>query len=202
MAGEVQRHFHVFDAVIPRNVRLSEAPCHGKPVMLYDAQSKGAQGYLSLAREVDRGRDAMTTSRAATDEKRRALGRGLDALCCPTAREPAASSTANKSRSSPARIERIVPQKGQPRQHFDDREARRARAVDSGARACSSRWWCAALRATVRAADDRYEIIAGERRWRAAQRAGLRELLVVVKDVSPERRRSSSRSSRTSSART
>jgi chromosome partitioning protein len=52
VAGEVRRHFHVFDAIIPRNVRLSEAPSHGKPVLLYDAQSKGAQGYLSLAREV------------------------------------------------------------------------------------------------------------------------------------------------------
>jgi chromosome partitioning protein len=52
VAGEVRRHFHVFDAVIPRNVRLSEAPSHGRPILLYDAQSKGAQGYLSLAREV------------------------------------------------------------------------------------------------------------------------------------------------------
>lgn len=52
VAGEVRRHFHVFDAVIPRNVRLSEAPSHGKPALLYDAQSKGAQGYLSLAREI------------------------------------------------------------------------------------------------------------------------------------------------------
>jgi len=52
VAGEVRRHFHVFEAIIPRNVRLSEAPSHGKPVLLYDAQSRGAQGYLSLAREV------------------------------------------------------------------------------------------------------------------------------------------------------
>ena len=52
VAGEVRRHFHVFDSVIPRNVRLSEAPSHGKPVLLYDAKSKGAEGYLSLAREV------------------------------------------------------------------------------------------------------------------------------------------------------
>jgi chromosome partitioning protein len=52
VAGEVRRHFFVFDSVIPRNVRLSEAPSHGKPALLYDAQSKGAQGYLSLAREV------------------------------------------------------------------------------------------------------------------------------------------------------
>jgi chromosome partitioning protein len=52
VAEEVRRHFHVFDAVIPRNIRLSEAPSHGKPIILYDIQSKGAQGYLSLAREL------------------------------------------------------------------------------------------------------------------------------------------------------
>jgi chromosome partitioning protein len=52
VADEVRRHFHVFDSVIPRNVRLSEAPSHGKPALLYDAQSKGSQGYLSLAREL------------------------------------------------------------------------------------------------------------------------------------------------------
>jgi len=52
VAEEVKRHFFVFESVIPRNVRLSEAPSHGKPALLYDAQSKGAQGYLSLAREL------------------------------------------------------------------------------------------------------------------------------------------------------
>jgi len=52
VAEEVKRHFHVFESVIPRNIRLSEAPSHGKPVLLYDVQSKGAQGYLSLAREL------------------------------------------------------------------------------------------------------------------------------------------------------
>jgi chromosome partitioning protein len=52
VAAEVRRHFRVFDSVIPRNVRLSEAPSHGLPALLYDVQSKGAQGYLSLAREV------------------------------------------------------------------------------------------------------------------------------------------------------
>src|SRR5262249_20548622 len=52
VAEEVRRHFRVFDAIIPRNVKLSEAPSHGKPAILYDVQSKGAQGYLSLAREI------------------------------------------------------------------------------------------------------------------------------------------------------
>jgi chromosome partitioning protein len=43
--------------VIPRNIRLGEAPSHGVPAVLYDAKSKGAEAYLALAREVI-GRDA------------------------------------------------------------------------------------------------------------------------------------------------
>ena len=42
----------VFDTIIPRNVRIPEAPSHGKPVMLYDFKSVGAQSYLRLAAEV------------------------------------------------------------------------------------------------------------------------------------------------------
>jgi chromosome partitioning protein len=51
---EVRTHFgeQVFSTMIPRNVRLSEAPSHGKPVLLYDIQSKGAVSYLRLAEEV------------------------------------------------------------------------------------------------------------------------------------------------------
>jgi chromosome partitioning protein len=51
---EVRRHFpgEIFDTAIPRNVRLSEAPSHGKPVMLYDLRSSGAIAYLELTKEV------------------------------------------------------------------------------------------------------------------------------------------------------
>ncbi len=42
----------VLETVIPRNVRLSEAPSYGKPIILYDIRSRGAQSYLSLAREI------------------------------------------------------------------------------------------------------------------------------------------------------
>ncbi|HYY52578.1 MAG TPA: AAA family ATPase [Myxococcales bacterium] len=42
----------VYDTVIPRNVRLSEAPSHGRPAILYDIESKGAQSYLQLAEEM------------------------------------------------------------------------------------------------------------------------------------------------------
>ncbi len=51
---EVKRHFQemVFDSVIHRNVKLSEAPSYGKPVVLYDASSKGAINHMNLAREI------------------------------------------------------------------------------------------------------------------------------------------------------
>jgi chromosome partitioning protein len=54
VAQEVRKHFgeKVFETVIPRNVTLAEAPSHGKPVMLYDVKSAGAQSYLSLAKEI------------------------------------------------------------------------------------------------------------------------------------------------------
>jgi len=60
---DVRGHFRelVMRTVIPRNVRLSEAPSHGKPIILYDISSSGANAYLSLTREVIR--HAKTTSR-------------------------------------------------------------------------------------------------------------------------------------------
>jgi chromosome partitioning protein len=54
VASEVKNHFKdkVFKTIIPRNIRLSEAPSHGKPALLYDIHSKGAESYLNLAKEV------------------------------------------------------------------------------------------------------------------------------------------------------
>ncbi len=54
VAEEVRGHFQerVFATVIPRNVRLSEAPSYGQPVLLYDPASRGAQAYLEAAREL------------------------------------------------------------------------------------------------------------------------------------------------------
>lgn len=56
VVAEVQRHFQelVFRTIIHRNTRLGEAPSFGKPVVLYDAESKGALQYLQLAREIHR----------------------------------------------------------------------------------------------------------------------------------------------------
>jgi chromosome partitioning protein len=51
---EVKRHFQdmVFDTLIQRNIKLSEAPSYGKPVLLYDATSKGSANHLNLAQEI------------------------------------------------------------------------------------------------------------------------------------------------------
>ena len=51
---EVKKHFpgEVFASVVPRNVRLSEAPSHGKPITAYDRMCRGAEAYLSLADEI------------------------------------------------------------------------------------------------------------------------------------------------------
>ena len=52
VAQEVRKHFRVYQTTIPRNIRLAEAPSHGKPVYLYDASSRGSHTYLNLAREL------------------------------------------------------------------------------------------------------------------------------------------------------
>ncbi len=53
VADEVRRHFgdDVYKVVIPRNIRLAEAPSHGLPILQYDIKSRGAEAYLALARE-------------------------------------------------------------------------------------------------------------------------------------------------------
>ena len=66
VAEEVRTHFKqlVFKAVVPRNVRLSESPSHGKPVLLYDLKSKGCEAYLALGRELLR-RERRAAARVA-----------------------------------------------------------------------------------------------------------------------------------------
>ena len=108
-------------------------------------------------------------------DRPKGLGRGLDALLAVTPKPTAGE--AHGLFLCP--LERIIPQKGQPRQHFDEtRLAELAASIGEHG---------VIEPLVVRRAPgggERYELIAGERRWRAAQRAGLREVPVVVKDVS------------------
>jgi ParB family transcriptional regulator, chromosome partitioning protein len=109
------------------------------------------------------------------EPKRRALGRGLDALL-PT--QPS-SAYGDKSVFSCA-IEKLAPQKGQPRQFFaKDR-------IEELAQSIKEHGLLEPIVVRRVPGQDRLEIIAGERRWRASQKAGLREVLVVVKDVTPK----------------
>ncbi|MBU1355035.1 MAG: AAA family ATPase [Candidatus Edwardsbacteria bacterium] len=60
VAGEIKKHFpeKVYENFIARSVRIAEAPSHGKPIILYDVNSSGAQSYLALAKEVAARRGA------------------------------------------------------------------------------------------------------------------------------------------------
>ncbi|MEM7651629.1 MAG: ParA family protein [Pseudomonadota bacterium] len=66
VAEDVREHFKdaVYDTIIPRNVRVSEAPSHGMPVLVYDHRCAGAQAYIQLAKEVLR-RDASAQNHGA-----------------------------------------------------------------------------------------------------------------------------------------
>ena len=109
--------------------------------------------------------------------KRRALGRGLDALLPSAPKAPAAYG--DKSVFSCA-VERLVAQKGQPRQHFVKER------IEELAQSIREHGLLEPIVVRRVPGQDRFEIIAGERRWRAAQRAGLKEVMVVVKDVTPK----------------
>src|SRR3989338_5531230 len=65
VVSEVKAHFSdgVFDTVIPRNVKLSESPSHGKPALLYDISSTGSQSYLSLAQDLLRRVEGIPVSK-------------------------------------------------------------------------------------------------------------------------------------------
>ncbi|MDX1653761.1 MAG: ParA family protein [Candidatus Competibacteraceae bacterium] len=64
VSAQLTQHFGdtVFDTIIPRNVRLAEAPSHGLPVVLYDRSSRGAAGYQALAQEVLSRRSQVRTA--------------------------------------------------------------------------------------------------------------------------------------------
>jgi ParB family chromosome partitioning protein len=104
--------------------------------------------------------------------KKRALGRGLDALLPTKPGLPVAGERVYFH----CAIEKITPQRGQPRRHFE------AKALGELAQSIREHGVLEPL-IVRKVGSDKFEIIAGERRWRASQRAGLREVPVVVKDA-------------------
>ena len=79
---EIRKHFEnsVYNVVIPRNVRLSEAPSHGKPILLYDVNSKGAESYFELAKEVlarnEKELSDIKTEKGAAHDDTQSIGPG------------------------------------------------------------------------------------------------------------------------------
>ena len=135
---------------------------------------------------------------AKAPEPRRVLGRGLDALL------PVAHGAAIQRAESPFQqvgIERLHPRKDQPRKRFDDEAlgelaaslrqqgviqpliVRRLPGATPGTAPGTAH---GAAHGAAHGGETEYEIIAGERRWRAAQRAGLHEVPVVIKDVTTD----------------
>jgi ParB family transcriptional regulator, chromosome partitioning protein len=103
-------------------------------------------------------------------DKRPALGRGLSALIPDAPAAPAAS-----ERALEVDIDLLRPNKFQPRTHMDDGR------IDELSRSIRSNGVIQPI--VVRKADTGYEIVAGERRWRASQRAGLLKVPIVVRDI-------------------
>ena len=191
VAAELERHFgdKLYRTIVPRNVRLAEAPSHGIPALYLDRTSKGAQAYLALAGEIlrrmetERRPDASATpaaTPAATARRNpsgtttmirpKGLGRGLDALLA------GGDDVAAKESLQTLSVDRLRPGKYQPRTRMDEA------SLDELAQSIKEQGIMQPV--LVRPVDGgRFEIIAGERRWRAAQRAGLKEVPALVKAV-------------------
>ena len=165
VAGEVRRHFGdlVFEAVVPRSVRLAEAPSHGLPITAYDRASRGRRRLLPGGEGARRA--ALIEPPA---NRRRGLGRGLELLLGgrpPQAELDRAPVGVDPSRTAASRGGASTPRRspGSP-----SRSARRA----SSSRSSSGP-----------TGEGGYELIAGERRWRAARAAGLATMPALVREA-------------------
>ena len=166
----------VFRTVIPRSIRLAEAPSYGKPILLYDLRSRGAESYIKLAKEIlanEQGLSKLLAGRSVRASPR----------CFPAAprRRP---NHIRRPASAPRRcphlpIDLIDPNPLQPRTVFHpDRLQELAHSIRTNG---------IIQPLIVRPHRDRYQLVAGERRWRAAKLAGLSEVPAVVQNVTDER---------------
>ena len=180
VSAQLVRYFgdRVYMTVVPRNVRLAEAPSHGLPALAYDRACKGARAYVALASEIAGQRRAGRLRRPparpaamASPPRSRALGRGLDALLGPG---PPGGGADRAGAEIP--VELIARSPFQPRRRLDPE------ALDELTRSVRAHGVLQPV--VVRPAGaDRYELVAGERRWRAAQAAGLETVPAVVREV-------------------
>lgn len=127
---------------------------------------------------IDNELDALLGKEDNSHTKRKSLGRGLGALLGEDDNLDFQNSETNKAAQNKIDINQIVPGKYQPRTEFDQE------ALNSLASSIKEKGILQPL--LVRKTGDKYEIIAGERRWRAAKLAGLQEVPVIEKDLSDQ----------------
>ena len=179
VAADVRAHMgdKVYKTVIPRNVRISEAPSHGLAGAGLRSALPRQPGLYQARRRNDPARKAegRRMSSRSRMSRHRGLGRGLSALigdeAAPARGEPAARRAHRACRVSAA----------QPLSAAQDVQRGRAATISpipSRKKACCSRSWCGPSRVSPTA----FEIVAGERRWRAAQMAKLHDVPVVVRE--------------------
>ena len=212
VANEVRTHFaaETLPGVIPRSVRISEAPSYGQTVLTYHPDSAGAVSYLQAAHEI--ARRGSVQSRGTPPEppecrgdpmtattERRGLGRGLGELFQRTDLTPVQTPAAASGRSDsdaptasaslPAGLSipegsyfaevpigDVVPNPRQPRTVFDEDSLRElAESIEE----------VGLLQPVVvrPLPGDRYELVMGERRWRAGQQAGLDAIPAIVRET-------------------
>ena len=152
VASEVRAHFgaKVCRNIVPRTVRLSEAPSFGQPIIVFDPSSRGAIAYRELAR-------------------RSGLGKGLGALI------PTDVVVERGSDLLEIPLTAVHASSRQPRQHFDEESLASLTA--------SVRELGILQPVLVRRLGDSYQLIAGERRFRAAKRAGLASIPAIVREA-------------------
>ena len=226
VAVEVRGHFGhaVFDTMIPRSVRLSEAPSFGLPIALYRADSRGAEAYAALAAELlrrdsrdPRRRARPTRPRRPTRSRPASHGRRPSSLPRPPPRNPPRSEPVHddpfRAAERPGPWSRVADPAARPAERRDARS--RSRGSSPIPRQPRQRFdadQLEALAASIREHGvlqpilvtetlDGYQLVAGERRFRAARLAGLERIPAVIRQLAD---RASSRSpwSRTSSGRT
>ena len=173
----------VYNTLIPRNIRLAEAPSYGMPINMYDPKSAGAEAYMQLAEEVIKksiGENGMAA---------RGLGKGLDSLIpnalgeTKTKKEAVAkakseATTEEKEPQTLVKITKVEPNREQPRKNFDEDALQEL--------AESIKQFGLLQPILVQDRKDYYEIIAGERRWRAAKLAGLKEVPVIIRNYTEQ----------------
>ena len=165
--AELVNHFgdKVFETVIPRNVRLAEAPSFGRSIAEHDKWSKGARAYKSLAKELEKKAGGMSAKQS--------LGRGFDVLI-PKDFDSAILEE-DQHRVQALLITDIKPNPGQPRRTFSQPE------LDELSTSIKRHGVLQPI-IVVRSGNS-YEIVAGERRWRAAKAAGLKNIPAIVRSL-------------------